>query len=323
MYKIDFKKLEEEIKNKKFFMLIELLIVIVINSLLAYIYFKISNKDFNIGKICLLLSIISISIIIYTIYQFICSKKSYNDAKYLTNNGILVKNLSIRVEHSILPFDLKPCVYYIDNNQKLHILKARNNLLLMGKSKVDLLVDKKNPKRYYIDSNIKTTSKYDEEKNLNSFSKDIYPDYINYYEDNSICKNNITIFAIGIFVSIYVILYVADTLPSKAMLGVLSVFLLSGIINLTRKIISNNKMIDKIKYLSKNGKLFKDYKYEKKIITNNKTNMLIPTIKHDGKELVGDKIPFDTKDKIDLLIDEKKNIYYIDYDIKTFKEKYK
>ena len=323
MYKIDFKKLEEEIKNKKFFMLVELLMVIVINAVLAYVYFKISNKDFNIGKICSLLSVISISIVIYTIYQYICSKKSIKDAKYLTNNSILVKNLSIRVEHSILPFDLKPCVYYIDNNGKLYILKARNNLLLMGKSKVDLLIDKKNPRRYYIDSNIKTTSKYDEEKNLNYFSKDIYPDYINYFEDNSICKNNITIFAIGIFICIYVLLYVADTIPSQAMLGLLSVFLLYGIINLTKKIISNNKMIDKIKYLSKNGKLYKGYKYEKKVITNNKTNLLIPTIKHEGKELVGDKIPFDTKEKIDLLIDEKKNIYYINYDIKTYIDKYK
>ena len=64
-------------------------------------------------------------------------------------------------------------------------------------------------------------------------------------------------------------------------------------------------------------------KYEKKVITNNKTNLLIPTIKHEGKELVGDKIPFDTKEKIDLLIDEKKNIYYINYDIKSYIDKYK
>ena len=316
MYSIDEKKLKRDINSKKKTLIVAFLITVIINVTLFIIYFKITNKDINFGKASICLSAISLILLIYTLYTFICCKKSAKNTKYLTKNGILIKDQPIYFENSLLPFDLSPCMYYIDKDMKLHKLKVRHNIDLSGKSKADLLIDPNDHNKYYIDTNIKSKNAKDYD-----FGNEIFPNYINYYEDNSIAKNNIIIYLTIIALLIYV--FIVNTIHFKVVCGVLIVFLIKDIINMIINISTNNKIIKKIKHLSKHGKLHKDLKFEKEIITKAKYKLLIPKVKYKEKELVGDKIMYNPKEKIDLLIDEKEKIYYIDFDIQTYNEKYK
>ena len=298
-------------------MIIEFIITLIINITLYIIYFKITDKNIYFGKASICLSLISIIVLIYTVYTYICCKKSAGNTKYLTKSGVLIKDQPIYFENSLLPFDLSPCMYYIDKDMKLHKLKIRHNIDLTGKSKADLLIDINNHKRYYIDTGIKAkkdAKEYD-------FGDNIFPDYIKYYEDSSISRNNIIIYLTIIGLLVYV--FITNDIKFKVASGVLIAFLLKDTISMIANIINNIKKIDKIKYLSKNGKLHKNLKFEKEIITKAKYKLLIPKVKYKDKELVGEKILYNPKDKIDLLIDEKEKVYYIDFDMKTYNEKYK
>lgn len=319
MYKIDYKKLEKELNLKKKYFYIELSVSIIINIVLFVVYFIITKRNNTYGLISLCLSLITIIALIIGIKNIIDIKKCIKSAKYLSNNGILLKNQKISAESTLM--NLVPCLYYIDTNKKLHKLKIKHTINFFGKSKVDLLIDKDNPKIYFIDTEIKTTDKYNESENYKIFSNKVYyPNYIAYYEDNSININNLLIFVLLIGFFIY-ILIIKEEVYIKGLSLAIILFSLVGIFNMIRNIVSNNKIINKIKYLSDKGVLHNNIKYDKELINN---DCIIAKVKVDNKEYVSDKIRYlPDKDKIDLLIDEKTNTYYIDYDIETYLNKYK
>jgi hypothetical protein len=319
MYKIDFKKLEKELNLKKKYFFIELLISIIINSILLVIYFIITKRNNTYGIISIILSAITIIVLIISIKNILDIKKCIKNAKYLTNKGILLKNQKINAENFLM--SLVPCLYYIDDKMNLHKLKIKHTINFFGKSTVDLLIDLNNPKKYFIDTTINTTSKFNEEGNSKHFSNKIYyPNYIPYYEDNSINKNSILIFLllIGFFIYISII---KEELYIRGLSIAIIVFSLISIFNNIRGIVTNNIIINKIKKLSMTGTVHKNIKYDKELINN---HYIIAKIKYNDKEYTSNRIKYlPDKDKIDLLIDEKTNTYYIDYDIDTYYNKQK
>ena len=319
MFKIDFKKLEKELNLKKKTLYIELFASIIINIVLYIVYFIITKKNSTYGIISLILSAMTIVMLIITIKNIVSLKKCISNAKYLSNKGILLRNQKIKAESTL--FNLIPCLYYIDSKMVLHKLKINHTINFFGKSKVDLLIDENNPKRYFIDTDIKTTSSFNEEENNKHFSDKIYyPNYITYYEDNSININSILIFILLIGFFIYIAI-VKEEIIIKGLSGAIILFSIIGLINNIRGIINNNKIINKIKKVSKTGKLCNNLKYEKELINN---DFIYAKVKYDNKEYESDKIKYlPDKDKIDLLIDEKTKQYYIDYDIETYLNHYK
>ena len=78
MYSIDEKKLKRDINNKRKTLIVAFLITVIINITLFIIYFKITDKNIYFGKISICLSAISIILLIYTLYTYICCKKRIN-----------------------------------------------------------------------------------------------------------------------------------------------------------------------------------------------------------------------------------------------------
>ena len=319
MYKIDFKKLEKEMNLKKKLFYIEFFFSIVINIVLYIIYFIITKRNSTYGIITVCLSIATIIILIIAIKNIIDIKKCINNAKYLSNKGILLRNQKIKAEGTI--FNLIPCLYYIDSNMQLHRLKIKHTVNFFGKSTVDLLIDLDNPKRFFIDTDIKTTDKFNESENSKNFSdKVFYPNYVTYFEENQINKNSILIFILLICFFIYIAIVKEETYLKILSLAIIAFSLLS-LINNIRGIIDNNKTIKRIKSLSSKGTLHKGLSYDKELINN---NYIIAKVKYNDKELDSDRIKYlPDKKKIDLLIDDKSKAYFIDYDIETYKDKYK
>ena len=318
MYKIDFKKLEKELRYKKNLFYIELLISIIINIVLYIVYFVITKRNETYGIISLCLSLITIIILIIAIKNIIDIKKCISNAKYLSNKGVLLRNQKIKAEGTM--FNLIPCLYYIDSNMNLHRLKIKHTVNFFGKSTVDLLIDLNNPKKYFIDTDIKTGSSFDESENNKNFSdKVFYPNYVTYFEENQINKNSILIFILLICFFIYIAI-VKEEMYLKILSLAIIVFSLFSLINNIRGIIDNNKTINRIKKLSTKGTLHKALSYDKELINN---NYIIAKVKYNDKELESDRIKYlPDKKKIDLLIDEKSKTYFIDYDIETYKDKY-
>ena len=318
MYKLNTKGIDEELKNKNKVLIIEVFIILIINSILAIIYFIITNKNVTYGHISLILSFLTIITLISTIISILDLRRCRNNANKLKENGILLKNQILRAD--IFFLSNSSYIYYIDTKMKIHKLKIRHQINFKGESKVDLLIDKDNPKIYFIDKFIETTNKYDNKKNLEKFSKEIfYPEYTNYYIIKRENYRNIAVFILGIIIGIILFLIKKEDIIKVASL----ILILSMLINIIKSIINivnNNKIIDKIKYLSKKGKLIENIDYNKEFV-NNKINV-IPKIKYKNKELVGDIIKYQDKKKIDLLIDETKNLYHIDYNIRSYYDKY-
>ncbi len=318
MYKVNTKELENELKEKEKILLIEFLIALIVNIVLAVVYFIITKKNYTYGQISILLSILTIITLISTIKNIFDLNKCKRNAKILSKKGILIKNQIVRVD--IFFLSNKSYIYFIDRKMKIHKLRIRHQINYKGESKVDLLIDKDNPNIYFIDKKIDTTNEYDKKKNLESFSKDkYYPDYCSYYTSKKENYRNILVFTLGIIIGVILfIIKKEDIIKVASIILIISMLvnIIKGIIN----IVNNNSIINKIIYLSNKGTLIKDNEYSKEFI-NNKVD-IIPKIKYKDKELIGDIIKYQDNKKIDLLIDEKKKIYHMNYNIMSYYDKY-
>ena len=312
MYKIDIKKLEKELKIKRKHFFIALFFSIIINVVLFIVYYIITKKDNTFGIAALTLSILTVLLLLQGIKDIICLRKCISDAKYLINDGTLLKKQKINIKNTM--FFFKPCLYYVDKNYKVKRLKIRHTIDLFSKGTLDLLIDIKNPKRYYIDTDIKTNSKYDPDTNNKPF-KDVisYPGYVKLITDNNSLISNITTFVVLVAFFIYIGIIKDDTFIRGAALGASLVLTVESLRTLA-KIIDNKKKIKMTKALLKNGKLYNNIKF--KIDKKDEiAKTVIVKINHNDKDYKSDKIRYyPEKEKVSLLIDDKEN-YIIDYDI--------
>ena len=313
MYKIDLKRLTNELKYKKKHLFIEFVLAVVVNVILFVVYFIVTKKNNYVGIASIVVSILTVIFLVLTIKEVISIKKCIKDAKYLSNNGTLLKKQKINIK-SFLLFS-KPCLYYVDSTYKIKKLKLRHAINLFNTASFDLLIDLKNPKRYYIDSEIKTTNNFDLESNNKPFKDKInYPGYINVLIDKNLQINNIITFLLLIAFFIYVGIVKDDAIVRGATIGA-SFILAIEIFKSISKTIELDKKEKSIKILLKKGKLYSNLKFkiDKK---DDKAKQVTVKVNHNDKELISDKIKYlPEKDKVNLLIDEKSNNYIIDYDI--------
>ena len=312
MYKIDKQKLKNELKYRRKNLIIELLLSLIVIATLLVVYFIITKKNISFGIAAICLSIISILFIVQTIIDIISLKKCIKDSVYLTNKGYLLKKQKISINNS---FITKPCLYYIDKNYKIYKLKIRHAIDLFNKSSLDLLIDINNPKRYYIDTCIDTTSKFDLEKNNKPFKDMItYPGLAYNITKNNSLISNITTFIILVGFFIYVGIMKEDSIIRGAALAASLILSIEVFKNLS-KIIKNNNRNKEIIYLLKNGKLYTDIKYKIDKKKDSNGNVILK-INHNDKTYLSDRIKYyPEKDKVSLLINEKTDKYVIDYDI--------
>ncbi len=252
-----------------------------------------------------------------SINSFLNCRNSIADAKYLTNKGVLLRNQPLRLESRTFAVNGNLYVYYIDEMKRINKLKIRNSINLLGKSKVDLLIDIKDPKRYYIDDHIKSNK-----ENSFKFKDKIFPNYISYYEDNNNYRNNIMFQLFAVIILVIVNIFLVTEVPLRSLLTALAVVFMIEVGSNFKKIIVNKKIIKKIIYLSDKGTFYNNLSYS---VENTKGDSIARVkVKHKDKELISDRIKYyPDKKRIDLLIDEKKNIYYIDYDICSYNDYYK
>ncbi len=322
MYDINFKIIKEDINRKIKAIIISIIALVIFGTILSIVYFQITDKNELVLKISIGILLIVVIDIINSIIKLYKACVSMKCAKKLSKNGTLLRNQKLCLDQSFLSLFLSPCIFYINEKGKLYRLRLRNSYNIIGKSSMDVLIDLKNPKIYYIDNKIITTEKYDNNKNLEKFSdKKYYPDYTVQYEKKNNCKNSIILLLLVIGVSIY--LFITKDISYVRAIS-LTALLLSSIefIKNIRLIVGYNKEINKRKNLSINGTLYNNIEYNHK---ERARGLILPIVKYKDKDLVGKEIPFKTeRKKIDLLIDEKNpKDYIIEYDIITYRDKYK
>jgi len=320
MFEINYINLDKEIKVKRKSIVVSIVLAIIVSIVLYFAYFYFSEKNELIGKIAIAILVVSALDIIFSIIRFITTKKYKSTAKYLEKNGVLLNDQKITIDNTIFNILYKPTVYYVAPNGKLYKLRAKSVLDLMGKGTVDVLIDINNPKRYYMDANIKTTKEFDKEKNYSHFSeKTYYPDYMSYMERRKSSITNMFIFIIMIGIMLYIAYKKDETLIRTASLLV-AMFSLTNVFILIKSVIDSNKMISKIKRVSTHGTLVNDLDYEKP--KEKDVKEFTPTVMHNNKKYKGTPIINNPKkDKIDLLIYKKE--YIINYDIKNYKDHYR
>ena len=320
MYDINFNNLDNEIKIKKKSIFVTIIMMIIMGTVMYFSYFYFSDKNDLVGKICIAISAVLIVDLFFSIVRYFIVKKYKKNALWLQNNGVLLNDQNILIESGILSFNFRPCIYYIAPNDKIYRLRAKNIINLMSKGTVDILVDINNPKRFYMDSNIKTNSKFDKEKNYSYFSdKKYFPNYINHIVRRKSYITNIFTFLILIGIAIYIGFMKDNTIIRTASL-VVAMFSLANVFLLIKKIVDTNKIIAKIKRVSDKGTLVKDIPYEKP--KDRLAKEFTPTVTYNDKKYRGYPILLNNKkDKIDMLIYKKEHI--INYDIKTYRDHYR
>ena len=320
MFEINYNNLDKEIKIKRKSIIVTIVTMIVLGTVMYFSYFYISEKNDLVGKICLGIIAVLVVDFIFSIIRFISIKKYKKNAKYLEKNGVLLNDQNVLIESGIISFNFKPCIYYIAPNDKLYKLRAKSVINLMSKGTVDILIDINNPKRYYMDSNIKTTKEFDKEKNYSHFSdKKYYPNYINQINNRKNFITNIFAFLVLSGVAFY-LAFVKETSMVKVAALLVSLFSLVNIFVLIKRIIDTNKYIKKIKRVSDKGTLVKNIPYEKP--KDKLVKEFSPIIKYNEKTYKGCPIIYNSqKDKIDMLTYKKECI--INYDIKTYRDYYR